>query len=60
MVLLAGALGVDFANMDPLREIGRGLLILGGIAVVVGAFLYFTGRLPLRAGTFAWGYSSSR
>jgi hypothetical protein len=50
MVLLARALGVDFANMDPLRELGRGLLILGGIAVVVGAFLYFTGRLPLRLG----------
>ena len=50
MVLLARALGVDFANMDPLRELGRRLLILGGIAVVVGAFLYFTGRLPLRLG----------
>ncbi len=50
MVLLAGALGVDFVNMDPLREIGRGLLLFGGIAVVVGAFLYLTGRLPLRLG----------
>lgn len=48
MVLLAGALGVDFVNMDPPRELGRGLLLLGGIAVVVGAFLYLTGRLPLR------------
>jgi hypothetical protein len=36
--------------MEPLREIGRGLLILGGIAVVVGVFLYFGGRLPLRLG----------
>jgi hypothetical protein len=34
--------------MDPLRELGRGLLFLGAIAVIVGAFLYFTGRLPLR------------
>jgi hypothetical protein len=36
--------------MDPMRELGRGLLILGGIAVVVGVFLYFGGRLPLRLG----------
>jgi hypothetical protein len=36
--------------MDPLRELGRGLLLLGAIAVIVGAFLYFTGRLPLRLG----------
>jgi Protein of unknown function (DUF2905) len=46
MVLLDRAPGVDFANMDPLRELGRGLLILGGIAVVVGASLFFSGRLP--------------
>jgi hypothetical protein len=50
MVLLAGALGVDFVNMDPLREVGRGLLILGGVVVVVGAFLFFSGRVPLRLG----------
>jgi hypothetical protein len=50
MVLLAGAVGVEFVNMDPLRELGRGLLFLGGIAVVVGALLYFTGRFPLRLG----------
>jgi Protein of unknown function (DUF2905) len=50
MVLLAGALGVDFVNMDPLRELGRGLLLLGGIALIVGAFLYFAGRLPFRLG----------
>lgn len=50
MVLLAGGLGVEFVNMDPLRELGRGLLILGGIAVLVGTLLYFTGRLPLRLG----------
>jgi hypothetical protein len=36
--------------MDPLRELGRGLLFLGGIAVIVGAFLYFTGGLPVRLG----------
>ena len=50
MVLRAGAPGVDFVNMDPLRELGRGLLILGGVAVIVGAFLYFSGRLPLPLG----------
>jgi hypothetical protein len=50
MVLLAGALGVDFVNMDPLRELGRGLLLIGGIAVVVGTCLYLSGRLPLRLG----------
>jgi hypothetical protein len=50
MVLLAGAPGVDFVDMDPLRELGRGLLMFGGVVVVVGAFLYFTGRLPLRLG----------
>ncbi len=33
-----------------MRELGRALLVLGGVAVVVGAFLYFTGRLPLRLG----------
>lgn len=50
MVLPAGDVGVDFVSMDPLRELGRGLLLLGGIAVIVGAFLYLSGRLPLRLG----------
>lgn len=36
--------------MDPLREIGRTLLILGGALVVVGALLLFAGRLPFRIG----------
>jgi Protein of unknown function (DUF2905) len=36
--------------MDPIRELGRALLIFGGVAVVVGAFLFFSGRLPLRLG----------
>ena len=36
--------------MDPLREFGRALLIIGAISVIVGAFLYFGGRLPLRLG----------
>lgn len=37
-------------NMDPIRELGRALLIFGGVAMVAGAFLYFNGRLPLRLG----------
>ncbi len=36
--------------MDPLREIGRSLLLLGGLLVLIGAFLYFGARLPLRLG----------
>ena len=36
--------------VDPLREFGRTLLILGAVSVIVGAFLYFGGRLPLRLG----------
>ena len=36
--------------MDSLRELGRGLLILGGVIALVGAFLYFNGRLPFRLG----------
>jgi Protein of unknown function (DUF2905) len=36
--------------MDPLRELGRTLLLLGGLLVLIGAFLYFGGKLPLRFG----------
>jgi hypothetical protein len=36
--------------MEPLREIGRMLLMLGGMLIVVGAFFYFGGRLPFRMG----------
>ena len=36
--------------MEPLRELGRTLLVLGGIFVFVGALLYFGGRLPFRLG----------
>lgn len=36
--------------MDPFRELGRMLLVLGGVLVLVGAFFYFGGRLPLRLG----------
>jgi len=36
--------------MEPLRELGRVLLILGVVLVVVGGFLYFGAKLPLRLG----------
>jgi hypothetical protein len=36
--------------MDSFRDLGRTLLILGGLCVLVGVFLYFGGRLPLRLG----------
>jgi hypothetical protein len=36
--------------MDPLRELGRILLLLGGLLVLVGAFFYFGGKLPFRLG----------
>ncbi len=38
--------------MDPLRELGRALLILGAVSVVVGAVLYFGARPPFRLGRF--------
>jgi len=36
--------------MDPLREMGRALLVFGGLIAAIGALLYFGGRLPLRLG----------
>jgi hypothetical protein len=36
--------------MDPLREIGRGLLILGVLLIAAGGFLFFGAKLPLRLG----------
>ncbi len=36
--------------MDPLRELGRTLLVLGALLFSVGAVLYFGGKLPLRLG----------
>ena len=36
--------------MDPLRELGRSLLVLGALLVFIGALLYFGGKLPLRLG----------
>ncbi len=36
--------------MDSFRELGRALLLLGGLLVLVGAFFYFGGKLPFRLG----------
>jgi hypothetical protein len=36
--------------MDSFRELGRLLLMLGGLLVLVGAFFYFGGKLPFRLG----------
>jgi hypothetical protein len=36
--------------MDPIRELGRMLLVLGGLLALIGAFLYFGAKLPLRLG----------
>jgi Protein of unknown function (DUF2905) len=33
-----------------MRELGRALLIFGGVAIAIGAFLFFSGRVPLRLG----------
>jgi hypothetical protein len=36
--------------MEPLRELGRMLLILAGLLALAGAFFYFGGKLPFRLG----------
>jgi hypothetical protein len=36
--------------MEPIREIGRVTVSLGGVLVCVGALLYFGGKLPFRLG----------
>ena len=36
--------------MDPLRDLGRTLLVVGGLLVIVGALFYFGARLPFRLG----------
>lgn len=36
--------------MDPLRELGRTLLLFSAVLAVVGALLYFGGKLPFRFG----------
>jgi hypothetical protein len=36
--------------MDPFRELGRVLLLLGALIALIGVFFYFGGRLPFRLG----------
>ncbi len=36
--------------MDPLRELGRTLLLVGLLLVLAGAFFCFGGKLPFRLG----------
>jgi hypothetical protein len=36
--------------MDSFRELGRTLVLLGSLLVLVGAFFFFGGKLPLRLG----------
>jgi len=36
--------------MDPFRELGRTLLIVGALLAIVGGFFYIGGKLPLRLG----------
>ncbi len=36
--------------MDPLRNLGKLLLLLGAVLAAVGALLYFGGRPPFRLG----------
>jgi Protein of unknown function (DUF2905) len=36
--------------MEPFRELGRALLMLGGLMVLLGVFFYFGGKLPFRLG----------
>ena len=36
--------------MDPLRDFGRLLLLLGAVLAFVGALLYFGAKLPFRLG----------
>ncbi|HYL65265.1 MAG TPA: DUF2905 domain-containing protein [Candidatus Methylomirabilis sp.] len=36
--------------VDPLRDLGRTLLVFGGLLAMLGALLYFGGKLPFRLG----------
>jgi ABC-type microcin C transport system permease subunit YejE len=36
--------------MDPLRDVGRLLIILGAAIALIGALLFFGARLPFRLG----------
>jgi hypothetical protein len=42
--------GTMSSDMDPLRELGKVLLIFGIVLACAGAFLLIGGKLPLRLG----------
>jgi hypothetical protein len=48
--LLPASDGWDGTRMESFRELGRALLMLGGLLVLIGTFFYFGGKLPFRLG----------
>ncbi len=48
--LIPARITLHCATMDPFRELGRTLLVLGALLVLVGGFFYFGGKLPFRLG----------
>ncbi len=42
--------GLNCASMDPFRELGKTLLLLGALLVLAGTFFYLGGKLPFRLG----------
>ena len=44
------AVSVNSASMESFRELGRALLMLGGLFMLAGALFYFGGKLPFRLG----------
>jgi len=36
--------------MDPTRELGKALLVIGAVLIVAGALLVFSGKVPFRLG----------
>jgi len=42
----------DTSSMDPFRELGRSVILIGLALVVVGGLLYFGAKLPFRLGRF--------
>ena len=49
--MLAGGTRLFYnAFVDPLRDLGRTLLLLGVVLVIIGALLYFGAKLPFRFG----------
>ncbi|HEY6384090.1 MAG TPA: DUF2905 domain-containing protein [Candidatus Acidoferrum sp.] len=46
VVLLLHTISSKLLYMDPLRELGRTLLLFSAVLAAVGALLYFGGKLP--------------